>query len=287
MQTARLPRLDLRRLIILLAMLSGLITLGIGFYASYKVQRDSLIGSTLAANRAYAVKLADGTELFFRSALQQLAVSAENIAARFPDSDVLHEEARRLRRQTDSFNAIVITSAQGKVLATAPNTGLLVGQKLNSPGALRALAQREPLISSPYTSALGTLVILISHPVVAGDGTYLGYIGGVISLRERNILHSMLGEHFYQDGSYLYAVDQSRRLLYHPQPKRLGTVVAENEVIDRVLQGESGSLRVINSQGVDMLAGYAASPAVGWGIVAQRPSADTLQPLDDLMLKVI
>ncbi|MCQ4323072.1 sensor domain-containing diguanylate cyclase [Stutzerimonas stutzeri] len=287
MQTARLPRLDLRRLIILLAMLSGLITLGIGFYASYKVQRDSLIDSTLAANRAYAAKLADGTELFFHSAQQQLAVSAENIAAQFPDNDVLHEEARRLRRQTDSFNAIVIASAQGEVLATAPNTGLLVGQKLNSPGALRALAKREPLISSPYTSALGTLVILISHPVVAGDGTYLGYIGGVISLRERNILHSMLGEHFYQDGSYLYAVDQSRRLLYHPQPKRLGTVVAENEVIDRVLQGESGSLRVINSQGVDMLAGYAASPAAGWGIVAQRPTADTLQPLDDLMLKVI
>jgi len=54
-----------------------------------------------------------------------------------------------------------------------------------------------------------------------------------------------------------------------------------------VLQGESGSLRVINSQGVDMLAGYAASSAAGWGIVAQRPTADTLQPLDDLMLKVI
>ncbi|MGE6991936.1 sensor domain-containing diguanylate cyclase [Pseudomonas sp. NPDC047961] len=287
MQTVRLPRLDLRRLIILLAMLSGLITLGIGFYASYNVQRDSLIGSTLAANRAYAAKLADGTELFFHSAQQQLAVSAENIAAQFSDNDVLHEEARRLRQQTDSFNAIVVVSAQGEVLATAPNTGLLVGQKLNSQGALRALAKREPLISSPYTSAIGRLVILISHPIVARDGTYLGYIGGVISLRERNILHSMLGEHFYQDGSYLYAVDQSRRLLYHPQPKRLGTVVAENEVIDRVLQGESGSLRVINSQGVDMLAGYAASPAAGWGIVAQRPTADTLQPLDDLMLKVI
>jgi diguanylate cyclase (GGDEF)-like protein len=96
----------------------------------------------------------------------------------------------------------------------------------------------------------------------------------------------MLGQHFYQDGSYLYAVDQTRRLLYHPEPKRLGTVVGENAVIDRALQGESGSLRVVNSQGVDMLAGYAASPAAGWGIVAQRPTANTLQPLDDLMFRV-
>ncbi|WP_417787694.1 diguanylate cyclase [Stutzerimonas xanthomarina] len=287
MQTTHLPRLDLRRLIILLAMLSGLIILGISFYASYKVQRDSLIGSTLAANRAYASKLADGTEGFFRTAQQQLAVSAESIAARFPDINVLNAEARRLQRQTDSFNAVVITSAQGVVMSTAPDTGLLVGRKLDSPGARQALAERKPLISSPYISALGTLVVLISQPIVADDGTYLGYIGGVIYLRERNILHSMLGEHFYQDGSYLYAVDQSRRLLYHPKPKRLGTVVAENEVIDRVLLGESGSLRVVNSQGVDMLAGYAASPAAGWGIVAQRPTADTLQPLDNLMLKVV
>ncbi|MCQ4256626.1 sensor domain-containing diguanylate cyclase [Stutzerimonas stutzeri] len=287
MQPARLPRLDLRRLIILLATLSGVITLGIGFYASYKVQRDSLIQSTLAANSAYAAKLADGTEVFFRSAQQQLAISAEVLATQFDDAATLDKEARRLRRQTDSFNAVIITSARGRVRATAPNTGILVGQKLESPGALQALGERKPLISRPYTSALGTPVVLISHPIVSADGAYLGYVGGVIYLKELNMLHSMLGEHFYQDGSYLYAVDQTRRLLYHPQPERLGTVVAKNEVIDKVLRGESGSLRVINSQGVDMLAGYAASPASGWGIVAQRPTADTLRPLDDLMLKVI
>ncbi len=85
MHSARLPRLDLRRLIILLAMLSGLVTLSIGFYASYKVQRESLIDSTLEANRAYAAKLANSTELFFRGAQQQLSVSAESLAARFDD----------------------------------------------------------------------------------------------------------------------------------------------------------------------------------------------------------
>jgi diguanylate cyclase (GGDEF)-like protein len=287
MQSAPLPRLYLRRLIILLAMLSGLITLGIGLYASYKVQRDSLIESTLSANRAYAEKLADGTDGFFRAAQQQLVVSAEVLAARFSDAKALEAEARRLRRQTDSFNAVVITSASGTVCATAPNAGILAGHKLDTPGALQALGERRPLISSPYISALGTPVVLISHPIVDADDQYLGYVGGVIYLKELNILHSMLGEHFYQDGSYLYAVDQTRRLLYHPLPTRLGTVVAENEVVDKVLSGESGGLRVINSQGVDMLAGYAPSPAAGWGIVAQRPTADTLRPLDDLMLKVI
>lgn len=287
MPSARLPRLKLRRLIILLAMLSGLITLGIGFYASYKVQRDSLIASTLEANRAYAAKLANGTELFFRSAQQQLAVSADVLASRFDDEEVLNDEVERLRRQTDSFNAVVITSAKGQVRAISPDHRTLIGQKLESPGARQALAERKTLISSPYRSALGNLVLLISHPIFSEDDAYLGYVGGVIYLSEHNILHTMLGAHFYQDGSYLYAVDQTRRLLYHPDTSRLGSTVAQNAAIDEVLQGKSGSLRVINSQGVDMLAGFASSPSAGWGIVAQRPTADTLHPLDDLMLQVV
>ncbi|MCQ4313482.1 sensor domain-containing diguanylate cyclase [Pseudomonas stutzeri] len=287
MPFAPLLRVDLRRLIVLLAILSGLITLGISFYASYQVQRESLIDSTLEANRAYAAKLADSTDRFFRSAQQQLAFSAGVIAERFANDAALRAETRRLRLQTDSFNSIVITSAQGVVRATSPNASQLLDQQLDSPGALEALRERRALISKPYIAATGKLVVVISQPIFSENGSYLGYVGGTIYLTEKSILNSLLGAHYYQDGSYLYAVDQNRRLLYHPDPERLGTVVGDNEVIDRVIAGESGSQRVINSQGRDMLAGYAALPTAGWGIIAQRPTAATLHPLDGLMLKVL
>ncbi|MFL9812454.1 GGDEF domain-containing protein [Stutzerimonas sp. VN223-3] len=287
MPFAPLFRVDLRRLIVLLAILSGLITLGISFYASYQVQRESLISSTLEANRAYAAKLADSTDRFFRSAQQQLAFSAEVIAERFGNDGALRDETRRLRLQTDSFNSIVITGAQGVVRATSSNASQLLGQQLASPGAFEALRERRPVISKPYIAATGKLVVVISQPIFSENGSYLGYVGGTIYLTEESILNSLLGAHYYQDGSYLYAVDQNRRLLYHPDPKRLGTVVGDNEVIDRVIAGESGSQRVINSQGSDMLAGYAALPTAGWGIIAQRPTAATLHPLDGLMLKVL
>jgi len=286
MSFALLFRVDLRRLIVTLAILSGLITLSISFYASYQVQRESLIDSTLEANRAYAAKLAVGTETFFDSVQQQLRYSADILAEQF-DDETLRREVERLQLQTNSFNTVVVTDVRSVVRAISPNSEPLIGYQLGSPGAQEALRERRPLISSPYISALGTLVISISQPILDDDGTYLGYIGGVISLKEPNILNSMLGEHFYQDGSYLYAIDQSRRLLYHPDPKRLGTVVGENAVIDRVVSGESGSQRVINSQGQDMLAGFAAVPTARWGIIAQRPTAVTLHPLDDLMLEVL
>lgn len=288
MFVSTLFRIDLRKLIVLLAVLSGLVTLSISFYASYQVQRHSLINSTLEANRAYAAKLASGTDVYFDSIQRELEFSAQNIVSSHFDSDAtLAAEAERLQQQSNSYNTVLIVGADATVRAISPGASYMIGHKLESPGAREALRERRPLISEPYVSAVGTLVVLISQPVVDQAGNYLGYVGGVISLKEPNILNSMLGEHFYKDGSYLYAVDRQRRLLYHPDPARLGTVVGENAVIDQVIAGMSGSQRVINSQGVDMLAGFASVPSTGWGIVAQRPTSVTLLPLDDLMLEVL
>ncbi|WP_345772246.1 hypothetical protein [Pseudomonas sp. KSR10] len=157
MPFAPLFRVDLRRLIVMLAILSGLITLSISFYASYQVQRDSLIDSTLEANRVYALKLAIGTETFFDSVQQQLAYSAGILGGQFNDNGKLLSEAERLRLQTNSFNTVVVTDAWSVIRATSRNAERLIGQRLDSPGAREALRERRALISSPYISAIGTL----------------------------------------------------------------------------------------------------------------------------------
>ena len=95
MSFALLFRVDLRRLIVTLAILSGLITLSISFYASYQVQRESLIDSTLEANQAYAAKLAVGTETFFDSVQQQLRYSADILAEQFDDETLRREVENR------------------------------------------------------------------------------------------------------------------------------------------------------------------------------------------------
>ena len=76
-------RMDLRRLILLLAIFSALVTLANGFYASYRVQRQQLIDSALESNHVYARKLAESVEDFLQAAQQQLAYSAGVLGARF------------------------------------------------------------------------------------------------------------------------------------------------------------------------------------------------------------
>lgn len=130
-------------------------------------------------------------------------------------------------------------------------------------------------------------IIFISQPIFAADGQYLGAVGGSIYLKQESMLDTLLGSHFYQDGSYVFVVDKNKHIIYHPNNKRVGERISNNDAINQVSQGESGKTPLINSQGIEMLAGYAVVPSTGWGIVAQRPKTVTLAPLNALMRSVL
>ncbi len=282
-----IAKMDLRRLILALTIASALISLANTLYASYQVQRQQLIDATLQRNHAYATKLAASTEDFFDSVQQQLGYAAQVVAGDFNDRQFLAAETERLFLQTDSFNSIAVINNQAEVLATSPQSLNLVGKKLETQGVMEAINGRKPLISQPYLSVAGNLVIFISHPVVDPHGNYLGAIAGTIYLKHENYLNRLLASHFYEDGSYLYVVDQQRRLIYHPLNERVGTTVEGNAAIEEVIAGITGKKQLVNSQNTEMLAGYAVVPASGWGIVAQRPRKNTLAALDALMLQVL
>ncbi|BBP77795.1 MULTISPECIES: sensor domain-containing diguanylate cyclase [Pseudomonas] len=281
-----MPRIDLRRLILLLSLSVVTLTAGNLFFASYQTQRNFLMAQTLEANRIYALKLASSTENFLKSTQQQLAFSAGLITDLWNQPEQLWQEVHRLRRQTGSFNSVIVIRADGKIIASSPLSMNLTGAFSTSEGFRQASALRQPYISRPYIGANNHLMIQISHPIFDGDGNYLGYLGAGIYLNEPNILHSLLGEHYYRDGSYLYVVDTQGRLIYHQDPARVGDVIKGNPAIDAVIAGETGSLRLTNSQGIDMLTGYAPVPRIGWGVISQRPTDITLEGLKRLMLEV-
>lgn len=279
-------KIDLRRLILLLALTSLLLTLTNALFASFRVQKASLIEGTLEVNHAYATKIAASVEELLSSAQRQLQYSATMLSTRLQDPNFVEAEARRVQQQTDTFNSVVIADETGLVLATDPNLGLL-GQTLSSEGSILARQVRAPLISPPFVSQTGRLLITVSHPIFDNSHVYRGYISGTIYLQEASILSHMLGKHFHKDGSYVYVVDSSKRLISHPDAERVGDVVENNPAINNVVTGSSGATELTNSQHVRMLAGYAPVPGTGWGIVSQRPQAITLAPLNELITQVL
>jgi diguanylate cyclase (GGDEF)-like protein len=281
-------RLDLRTLILVLCALTALVMLCASYFASYRVQRQLLIDHALEANRVYAMKLASITETFIGNAQQQLRFSAGVQGRQLSDAAALLGETDRVLGQSMAFNSTFVIDANGVLRAVSPAPlRHLIGTLVQSPGAQEALHERRPLVSTPYLSAADNLVVALSHPMFDSDGRYLGYVGGSLYLRERNILNSLLGEHFYKDGSYLYVVDRNRRLLYHPNHERVGTVVEGNALIDQLATLDNGTRQITNSLGVEMLAGFATVPSAGWGVVAQQPLAQTVTPLNHLILNVV
>ncbi|CAM4077433.1 diguanylate cyclase [Kerstersia similis] len=281
------PRINLRRLILFLSLLSALAALISTFHSGYTVQRQQLIDQTLESSYMYANKLATSTNEFLNSSLQQLHVAAGVLANQMDNIPRLAEEAERLHTQTDSFNSVVITDTEGDVLAASPNTLGIVGLRLNTPGVQESLKLRKPLISEPYLSAVGNFLIFLSQPIYSTEGKFLGTVGGSIYLKQDSILHRLLGTHYYRDGSYLYVVDQHGTILYHPDTTRVGEPARKNATIENLLQQRSGSGVVTNSKGIEMITGYAVMPLTNWGIVAQRPLSATLAPLDALMQQML
>ena len=273
---------NLRRLIVTLALMIYLITLANSFYASYRVQKQTLIDTTLEANQAYAAKLASSIDIYLKVAQQQLAYNAKQIAQNFDNYDDLLKESNRLRLQTESFNSVVIVDAQGVVLATSPEALSIRGKQLQSEGALQALQEKRPLISKPYVSSTNRLLIFISNPIFDADGHYLGYVGGSIYLKEPSILNKLLGDHYYRDGSQVYVIDNDQRLLFHPLQERIGSTVKDSSTM-----AGSGAKRFVNSDGVDMLSGFAHVPLANWEIVTQKPTQLSLQSLDSQIRDLI
>ncbi|HEY9321922.1 MAG TPA: sensor domain-containing diguanylate cyclase [Achromobacter sp.] len=277
-------RIDLRRLILWISLLSVVLVLAGGLHASYLVQRDLLLHNALEVNRAYASKLASTTDTFLSDVRRYLAYSADVLADMESRPGLMAEETRRQQGQLGHFNSSVIVSPAGKVIAVSSAYPELLGQQLTSDASETAIRTKQPIISEPYQTATGRWLILYSYPIFSRDYRYLGYIAGTLYLHEDNALDRLLGHHFYRDDSSLYVMDRNGTLIYHPDRSQLGHKAPDDEVFAAARRGETGEQRFTDSQGRDMLAGYAPVPSTGWSLIAQRPVASTLQPLSDLVM---
>ncbi|OLS63991.1 sensor domain-containing diguanylate cyclase [Pseudomonas putida] len=283
MNTPTSRRLDLRFLMLAFAIFSALATLANSLAVAYGVQRDALIHATLEANHAYAAKVASSIGAFIKSAHAHLGYSALQLAEDFDNPRLLHTEAKRLQAQDEDFNTVVITDAGGKVLHSHPDDLLTLGSNLDSEEMQRAVEQRRPLISHAYTSATGNLMVFVSQPVFAADGSFLGVVGGAVYIRKDSALSTVVSNHFHHDGTFAFVADRNRRLLHHPDNTRIGEVLNTSATVDAALRGETGSMAVDNYKGVPMLAGYAPVENADWAVVAQQPRAIALATLGKLM----
>lgn len=84
-------------------------------------------------------------------------------------------------------------------------------------------------------------------------------------------------------------VDRNGKIIYHPNPSRLNESIADHPLIQKLIQGKSGSAEIINRKGQEYFSGYAYVEQTGWGIIAQTPTSviEQQQPLHELTKKIM
>ena len=279
-------RVDLRRLILALCLVAIVLTLGVSLFASYLTQRNILLDTTLQNNRVYARKLATLTEAMLGEIQDELGYHAKRIGHENLTGSALADTMHHMQLQTPNFNSLVAVSAEGEIIGESPALGL-VGTYPDTARAKRALTYRQPILTEPFKTLTDRWVITQLSPIFRADGSYNGYPIGNIYLHEANPLQSLLGVHYFEDGSESYVVDRSGILIYHTNAKRIGEQIRSNPVIEALIRKEEGARDLINSQGVAMLAGYATVPRSGWGVVVQRQKAMVLARLDELTWRTV
>lgn len=244
---------------------------------SMNTYEKALSEKSLNNNYSYARKLTSSTKYQLNYMLENI-VAISDIAGNHDIDE--NDVTAWFSANENQFNAIFITDANGVIqfveldkTMKQSDDQMEKGMTLTSDVFKRVLREKRPFISDPYYGTTNQLVTLISAPIFNADtGIFEGIVGGTIYMEDTNVLKNLLANHDYDDMSYVFVVDQEGKLIYHPNEERLGEDVSDNEVIQRVLNKESGSMVVKNTQGDEFFAGYSFVECTGWGIIAQTPT---------------
>lgn len=195
---------------------------------------------------------------------------------------MLVQKANQFFEEMSAFNAVLIVSADGEVLATSASVQEIIGEVFNEPQEREILEAETPLISKLFMTVTNRLVVLLSHPIYDDLGNYIGYLGGAIYLMEPNELNEVLGAHFYEDDFTVYVVDDKGTMIYHPKQEKM------NQSVDiSFVQNQNGKLQFVNGAGKDMIAGYARVPMANWQVIVERETAVVLQPVVDMRKSMV
>ncbi|QQN88811.1 PDC sensor domain-containing protein [Acinetobacter variabilis] len=148
-------KLNLRKLILILLLVSLVILFSITLIVSNVIHRQQLINNSLATNYEYAAKVASISDLYFKNIFNDLSLSANIIKNDFHNEQLLKTELNRLIQQSNSFSSVLISDADGHVIEYAPE--ILKLDKvaiIRSLGFSKSLESKKPYISSPYYSWL-------------------------------------------------------------------------------------------------------------------------------------
>lgn len=279
--------LDLQKLILILIISCVASLFLISVFVLNYVIKEQLTENSLAANQKYASKIAFSTDKYFESMLSELKYSAQIVGENFLNGQVLKAEVSRLKGQSQKFNSITIVDKNAFILEYSPQTLHVEKKKqYKTVGITEALKLKKTYISSPYKGLSNNLIVLIAQPIFNSKHEFLGIVTGSIYLNKENLVSELLATSYSHKKSYTYVVDNNNKIIFHPDKSRIGDSLKNNTGMNYITSHSTGKIALINSKGVENLAGFATIPSVNWIVVSQQPTLELLSQANSIIIKV-
>jgi len=198
------------------------------------------------------------------------------------------QAARYLKLQPDELETfdtgIFLLSRNGVMLASNPPMPELVGTDFSYRSYFRTTRSTEkPVVSEPFLSRRHQHpVIMFTAPVFDADRRLIGILCGSLNLMMPNYL-GKLTQTRLGAGGYFYLYDQERRILVHPDQRRIlkkDIPPGANLLFDAALKGVEGTGETVNSRGVHLVSSFKRLKNIGWILAANTPQSEAYAPLE-------
>jgi serine phosphatase RsbU (regulator of sigma subunit) len=273
MQPRTSPKKSSDRLIVGLLMVAMGIFAAVAIFMYLAYQRAA---SALVVERDQQVALLSAARL--KDELSNYADVLSGLA-RTPEIYGDDEARQRVTLQRASFRLAVFDSGTvlldnfGVVRATEPIRPALLGQDWSDqPFFQELLSSAEMAISNGVDyGPRGSLVAIISVPVLNERGEFVGALAGMFGLGESTVSSfyaSIVRLRIGQSGT-TYVVDSNSRILYDSNSAHVGAMLDPQSFPAGALEGVSGAERTQDAEGHDIVAAFAPVPGTGWTLITE------------------
>lgn len=146
-----------------------------------------------------------------------------------------------------------------------------------------ALSEDRSVVGRPVIGkTAGAPVVVLAMPIHDEQGHVIGALAGSINLALPNFLDHISESRFGKTGGYLLVSPKQRIIVTATDKKRILERLpapGASAQIDRLLDGQEGSVVTTNLDSVEALVSSRRIPSAGWQMVAILPSAEAFAPI--------
>ncbi len=290
------PR-SLKTRIVVLTLLVLVIGLwGLAYFVSHMLRADllALVGrQQLSTVSIVSARIADEVEMRMAALNEmsaQLGAAASTTSSMPAPLEVQMLLARYPLAPKLFSGGTFFADAEGMVRAVSPTANQHDGQSYRIQLAA-VLGNGQELGGAPVAGKTSLPPkLLMAVPVRDRAGQVVGALAGIIDLAQPGFL-DLITRHRYGETGDLFLVSPRQRLII--TGSQVGRIMetlpppGANAVIDRVLAGYQGTVRMTNPQGIEVLNSGRHVARADWDVVASLPLDEALAPAQQLLRRIL